>query len=59
DITIDFVTSLLTLFDPRSNKPYNTILVIIDKFTKYTIYIVTTKALTASTFVELFFDYIY
>ena len=35
DITIDFITRLLTSYNPVSKVFYNTILVVIDRFTKY------------------------
>ncbi|PSN61585.1 hypothetical protein BS50DRAFT_450500, partial [Corynespora cassiicola Philippines] len=35
DITIDFITGLLTFYNPVSKVLYNTILVVIDRFTKY------------------------
>ncbi|PSN58940.1 hypothetical protein BS50DRAFT_509476, partial [Corynespora cassiicola Philippines] len=34
-ITIDFITGLLTSYNPVSKILYNTILVVIDRFTKY------------------------
>ena len=44
-ITIDFITNILSARDLYINKIYNTILVLIDKLTKYIIYIITTKNL--------------
>ncbi|PSN72555.1 hypothetical protein BS50DRAFT_449475, partial [Corynespora cassiicola Philippines] len=34
-ITIDFITGLLTSYNPVSKVLYNTILVVIDRFIKY------------------------
>ncbi|PSN64570.1 hypothetical protein BS50DRAFT_498389, partial [Corynespora cassiicola Philippines] len=34
-ITIDFITELLTFYNPVSKVFYNTILVVIDRFIKY------------------------
>jgi transposase InsO family protein len=58
-ITVDFVTGLPTSIDPRTNKPCNAVLVIVDKFTKYALYVATTKQLTASAFAHLFFEHVY
>lgn len=58
-ITVDFVTGLPTSIDPRTNKPCNAVLVIVDKFTKYALYVATTKQLTASAFAHIFFEYMY
>ena len=44
-ITIDFIINMLSARDSYINKIYNTILVLIDKLTKYIIYIITTKNL--------------
>ncbi|PSN63046.1 hypothetical protein BS50DRAFT_501204, partial [Corynespora cassiicola Philippines] len=35
DITINFITGLLTSYNPVLKVLYNTILVVIDRFTKY------------------------
>ena len=59
DISIDFVTGLPTSIDPRTNKAYDTILVVVDRFTKYALYIATRKTLTASVFANLFLDHVY
>ena len=50
---------LPTSIDPRTNKPYDTILVIVDWFTKYILYIATKKTLTTSAFASLVLDYIF
>ncbi|PSN71621.1 hypothetical protein BS50DRAFT_484216, partial [Corynespora cassiicola Philippines] len=36
DITINFITGLLTSYNPVFKVFYNTILVVVDRFTKYT-----------------------
>ena len=59
DITVDFVTGLPTSIDPRTNKPCDAILVIVDKFTKYALYVATRKTLTASAFADLMLDHVY
>jgi transposase InsO family protein len=59
DITVDFVTGLPTSIDPRTHKPCDAVLVIVDKFTKYALYIATHKQLQAGAFAHLFFDYVY
>ncbi len=41
------------------NKLCDVILVVVDKFTKYALYIVTHKKLIASEFADLFFYYIF
>ena len=56
---MDFVTGLPTSIDPCTNKVYNAILVIVDRFTKYALYITTRKTLTASIFANLFLDHVY
>jgi transposase InsO family protein len=56
---VDFVIGLPTSIDPRTNKPCDAILVVVDKFTKYALYIATTKKLDASAFATLFFHHIY
>jgi len=55
---MDIVTSLPPLVNPITRKTYNTVLVIVDKFTKYTLYLATTKTLISSSLVELFLYYI-
>jgi len=59
DISVDFVTGLPTSIDPRTNKPYDAILVIVDRFTKYVLYVATKKTLTASAFAGLVLDYVF
>jgi len=50
---------LPTSIDPRTNKPYNAILVIVDRFTKYILYVATKKILTTSVFAGLVLDYVF
>ncbi len=59
DISVDFVTGLPTSIDPRTNKACDAILVVVDRFTKYALYIATRKTLTASAFANLFLDHVY
>jgi hypothetical protein len=47
NILIDFVTGLLLLRDPATGLAYNAILVIVDYFTKYTLFIPFRKNYTA------------
>ena len=44
-IIINFITNILSMRNSYINKIYNTILVLIDKLTKYIIYVITTKNL--------------
>ena len=44
-ITINFIMNILSTRNSYTNKIYNTILVLIDKLTKYIIYVITTKNL--------------
>ena len=44
-IIINFITNILSTRNSYINKIYNTILVLIDKLTKYIIYVITTKNL--------------
>jgi len=50
---------LPTSIDPYTNKPYDAILVIVDRFMKYVLYIATKKTLTTSAFASLVLDYIF
>lgn len=59
DISVDFITGLPVSIDPRTNKPCDAILVIVDRFTKYALYIATTKQLKATAFADLFFDHVF
>jgi transposase InsO family protein len=59
DITVDFVTGLPPSVDPRTNRSCDAILVIVDKLTKYSLYIATHKQLKASAFADLFFDHVF
>jgi hypothetical protein len=47
NISIDFVTGLLLLQDPATGLAYDAILVIVDCFTKYTLFIPFRKNYTA------------
>ena len=55
---MDIITSLPSLVNPITRNTYNTILVIVDRFTKYALYLTTTKTLTSSSLVELLLYYI-
>ena len=44
--------------NPVTTKLYNAVLVIVDQFTKYALYIPSTKSLTSSTLAELIFHHI-
>jgi len=59
DITLDFITGLPPSVDPRSGKTCNAALVIVDKFSKYALYVATHKKLTTSSFATLFFDHVF
>jgi len=58
EISVDFITGLPASIDPRTSKSCNAILVVVDRFTKYAIYIATTTHLTARGFAALFFHHI-
>ena len=49
---------MLLLVNLVTTKLYNTVLVIVDWFTKYAFYIPLTKSLTSSALVEFIFHYI-
>ena len=55
---IDMVTSLPPSINPILGKTCNAILVIVDRFSKYALYIPTIIKLTSSGLVELLFYYI-
>ena len=55
---MDMVTGLPFLVDPITGKTCNTVLVIVDRFTKYAFYLATTKMLTSSGLVELLLYYV-
>lgn len=59
EISFDFITGLPTSIDPRTTRPCNAILVVVDRFTKHATYIATTKQLTASGLADLMFYYIF
>ena len=52
-ITLNFITDLPPTRDLYLGKTFNSILIIIDKLTKYTHYIPTTKNVTAVEFTEI------
>ena len=52
-IIINFITDMLSAKDLYTEKISNTILILIDKLIKYTIYIATIKKLDAKNFAEL------
>ncbi|KHE80157.1 hypothetical protein GE21DRAFT_1219047, partial [Neurospora crassa] len=54
NILYNFITRVLKLFNPVSNRTYNIILIIIDRFTKYTLYIPIQKIINARQFIFLF-----
>lgn len=45
---MDFITGLPPSINPRNNKPCDSVVVVVDRFTKYAIYIATTSRLTSS-----------
>ena len=52
-ITLDFIIDLPPTRDSYLGKTFNSILVIMDKLTKYAYYILTTKNVTAVEFTEI------
>ena len=50
---MDFITDMLPTRNSYINKTYNAILVLIDKLTKYIIYIITIKDLKADRLVDI------
>ena len=52
-ITLNLITDLPPTKDPYLGKTFNSILIIIDKHTKYTHYILTTRNVTAMEFTEV------
>jgi len=56
---VDFVIGLPTSIDPYTNKLYDAILVIVDRFIKYVLYVTIKKTLTTSTFAGLVLDYVF
>jgi len=58
EISMDMVTGLPPSIDPISGKTCNTILVIVDRFSKYALYIPTTTKLTSSGLAELLFHHV-
>ena len=52
-ITLNFITDLPPTRDYYLGKTFNSILIIIDKLTKYAYYIPTTKNVTAIEFTEI------
>lgn len=57
EITIDIITDLLPY--KKGNKVYNTILVMVDRLTKVSIYLLTTKKLISNSLILLYLEYIY
>ena len=55
---MDIVTSLPSFINPILGKMCNIILVIVDRFSKYALYILTIMKLISSSLVELLFYYI-
>ena len=53
---MDFVTGLLTSHDPVSKVPYNAILVVVDRFTKYAEIILFRDNYTASELAQVILD---
>ena len=58
EISIDIITGIPPSINPITTKLCNIVLVIIDRFTKYTLYIPLTKSLTSNTLAKLIFYYI-
>jgi transposase InsO family protein len=58
EISLDFITDLPSAVG-RNGKRVDSILVIVDRFTKYALYIATTKRLTAEGFADLFMNHIF
>ena len=52
-IIINFIINILSIRDLYISKIYNTILVLIDKLTKYIIYVITTKNLKINRLINL------
>ena len=52
-IIINFITNILSARNLYTNKIYNTILVLIDKLTKYIIYVITIKNLKIDKLADL------
>lgn len=59
EISLDFVTGLPPSTHPFTARKHDAILVIVDRFTKYALYVPTTKTLTSSGFAELFFYHVF
>lgn len=59
EISMDFVTGLPFSTNPRNGKQCNAILVIVDRFTKYALYIPTVTQLTASSLADLLFAHVF
>jgi len=55
---MDMITGMPPLVNPVTTKLYNAVLVIVDRFTKYALYIPSTKLLTSSALAELIFHHI-
>lgn len=55
EITMDFITGLPPSTTPDSQKHCNAILVVVDRFTKYSLYLATTTQLTSSGLADLLF----
>ena len=52
------ITGMPPLVDPVTTKLCNAVLVIVDRFTKYALYIPSTKSLTSSALAKLIFHYV-
>ena len=59
EISMDFVTGLPPAVDPLTRKVTDSILVIVDRFTKYALYIAAPKQLTASGLAELLLYHVF
>ena len=59
EISLDFVTGLPNSVHPITGRQHDAILVVVDRLTKYAVYIPTTKKLTSHGFAELFFYHIF
>jgi len=58
EISMDMITGMPPSVDPVTTKLCNVVLVIVDRFTKYALYIPLTKSLTSSALAELIFHHI-
>jgi transposase InsO family protein len=58
EITMDFITGLPPSLHPLTKKAYDSILVVVDRYTKYALYIATNKTITASDLAILILRYV-